>query len=223
MADVDLDHGRAAREDERLRELLPADRAEHRLHGAAPVRVERAAEVADAHAGEAAQHPVDQRRRERPPPRVASYGTASAGDVRAGVDGGEELRDVLGLVLEVTVHRDEDVAAGAREAGVHRRMLAEVAREADGADARIAFVERAEPVEGVVAGAVVDDEELEGPAVDGGDGPLVELVDRPLLVQHRHDDRQLRLTVHWHAHPRLASRPVRSTPAHSAPRAVTSS
>src|SRR6266508_641106 len=31
VLDVDLDHARAAREDDRLRELLPADRAEHRL------------------------------------------------------------------------------------------------------------------------------------------------------------------------------------------------
>ena len=81
---------------------------------------------------------------------------------------------------------------------MHRRVLAEVAREADGADAGVARVQRSEPVERVVGGAVVHDEELEGPAVDGGDGPLVELVDRPFLVQHRHDDRQLGLVVHLH-------------------------
>ena len=47
VADVDLDDARSAGEDQRLRELLLADRAEHRLDDVAPVRVERAAEVRD--------------------------------------------------------------------------------------------------------------------------------------------------------------------------------
>ena len=68
VPDVDLDDGRTAREDERLRELLPADRAEHRLDRLATVGVERAAEVGDVDPGEAAEHAVDQPRGERPPP-----------------------------------------------------------------------------------------------------------------------------------------------------------
>src|SRR3954452_17531227 len=47
VGDVDLGHACAPGEDQRLRALLPPDRAEHRLHRGAPVRVERAAEVAD--------------------------------------------------------------------------------------------------------------------------------------------------------------------------------
>ena len=136
VLDVDLGHGRAAGEDERLRELLPADRAEHRLDGGAAVGVERAAEVGDLDAGEAAQHPVDQAARQRPAPRVVPRGAAAARDVVAGLDRLDEPRDVLRLVLEVAVHRHDDLAARAREAGVHRRVLAEVALEADGVDAR---------------------------------------------------------------------------------------
>ena len=60
MADIDLGHRRAAGEDERLRELLPPDRAEHRRHDGAAVGVEGAAEVGDVDLREPAQHAVDQ-------------------------------------------------------------------------------------------------------------------------------------------------------------------
>ena len=62
MPDVDLDHRGAAREDQRLGELLPSDRAEHRRDDGAPIRVERTAEVGDVDAREPPQHPVDQSR-----------------------------------------------------------------------------------------------------------------------------------------------------------------
>src|SRR5881392_1122058 len=47
VRDVHFDDARPAREHERLRELLLADRPEHRLDCRAPVRVERASEVGD--------------------------------------------------------------------------------------------------------------------------------------------------------------------------------
>ena len=105
---------------------LPITR-QHRRHDVAAVRVERAAEVRDRRRGEAAQHPVDQPRGQRPAPRVVPGGAPAAGDVDAGLDRGDEPRDVLRRVLEVAVHRHDDLAAGANEPRVHRRMLAEVA------------------------------------------------------------------------------------------------
>src|SRR3954451_23968681 len=60
VADVDLHDRGAAREDERLRELLLPDRSEQRHDRVAPIRVERAAEVLDVGAGEAAEHAVDE-------------------------------------------------------------------------------------------------------------------------------------------------------------------
>src|SRR5205807_8037795 len=71
VRDVDLDDARAAGEDQRLRELLTPDRAEHRFDGPAAVRVERAPEVGDRDAGEAPQHSVDQPRRQCATPRIA--------------------------------------------------------------------------------------------------------------------------------------------------------
>ena len=103
----------------------------------------------------------------------------------------EQLRDVLRLVLQVAVHRHDRVAAGAREPGVHRRVLAEVALEAHDAHARVALVERAQPREGAVGRAVVDEDRLPVAAVQRrGDAP-VQLVDRALLVQHRDNDRNV--------------------------------
>ena len=192
VADVDLDDRGAAGEDQRLRELLLADRAEHRGDGAAPVGVEGAAEVGDRHAGEAAQHPVDQARGKRAAPGVVARGAAAARDVGPVGERGDEPRDVLGLVLEVAVHRHDDLAAGAREAGVHRRVLAEVALEADGADARVGGVQPLDDRPGAVARAVVDEDELEAAPVERRHDPAVELLERARLVVERDDDRELR-------------------------------
>ena len=189
VADVHLDDARAAGEDERLRELLLADRAEHRLDDFAAVGVERTAEVRDVDAGEAPEHPVDHPARQRPAPRVVASLTAPTGDVRARLDRPHELRDVLRLVLEVAVHRDEDLAACAREAGLHRGVLAEVALEADDAHARVGGVQVLEPRERPVARAVVHEEDLERAAVllERSDRAPVELVDRRLLLEDRDD------------------------------------
>ena len=192
VADVHLDDGRAPREDKGLRELLPADRAEHRLDSLAPVRVEGAAEVRDRNAREPAQHPVDQSRRERPAPRVVPGGAAPARDVVAGLDRLDEPGDVLGEVLQVAVHRHDDLASGPRETGVHRRVLAGVPLEPDRPDVRVVGVEALEDREGPVRRPVVDVEHLVRP-VEGperrGQAPL-ELLERPGLVEERHDDRE---------------------------------
>ena len=81
VPDVDLHDRGAAREDERLRELLPADRAEHRLHRLAAVRVEGAPEIRDRDPGEPAEHAVDQPGGQRPPPGVAPRCAPAAGDI----------------------------------------------------------------------------------------------------------------------------------------------
>ena len=182
VRDVHLDHARAAGEDQRLRELLAADRAEHRHDDVAAVGVEGAAEVGDVDLREAAEHPVDQPRGQRPAPRVAPGGAPAARDVAAGLDRGDEARDVLGRVLEVAVHRHHDLAAGAGEARVHRRVLAGVALEAHGADARVGLVQALEHVEAAVRRAVVDEDQLVVLGRERRRGAAIELLDRRGLV-----------------------------------------
>src|SRR5439155_21246418 len=77
VGDVDLLYARAAREHERLRELLLADRPVERLDRLASVGVEGAAEVRDRHPGEAAQQAVDGAGRQPAQERVASRGATA--------------------------------------------------------------------------------------------------------------------------------------------------
>ncbi len=69
--------------------------------------------------------------------RVVTLDTPAAGEVEgAGVDGGEELREIAGVVLAVAVHRENDFAAGGVEAVEERGGLAEILRMREGADGR---------------------------------------------------------------------------------------
>ena len=215
VADVDLDDRGAAGEDQRLRELLLPDRGQHRLDRGAPVGVEGAPEVGDRDAGEAAQHPVDQARGQRPAPRVVARGAAAAGHVGAGLDRGDEARNVLRLVLQVAVHRHDDLAARPREARVHGGVLAEVALEAHGVDARVGRVQALDRGPGAVGGAVVDEDQLERPAVERRYGAPVELLDRAFLVQERDDDREGGRVGHFRERSVPAARASRSSAATS--------
>ena len=141
VGDVDLGHRGAGRDDERLRELLLADRAGQREQRVAAVRVERAPEVGDVGLRELAEHPIHELRGQPPPPAVVAVDAPAARDLGAAVHGVDEPHDVGRLVLEVGVHRHDDVAAGADDAGVHGRVLAEVPLEADRADVRIVRVD----------------------------------------------------------------------------------
>src|SRR6185312_856142 len=192
--DIDLDHARAAREYERLRELLLPDRPEHRLDRAASVRIERTAEVGDLDACEAPEHPVDHARGQRTAERILPNAAPPARDVVARLNRLDEPRDVLRSVLQVAVHRHDDVAAPTRKPGMHRGMLAEVAFEPNRADTRIAAVQALERGKRPVRRAVVDEDELERPRawLERGDRPPVELVDGGGLVIQRDDDRNVR-------------------------------
>ena len=104
----------------------------------------------------------------------------------------EQLRDVLRLVLQVAVHRHDQVAARAREPCVHRGVLAEVALEAD---RRARAGRRSCSARSFVNVSSVEPSStkigLPVAAVERRDEPAVQLVDRPLLVQHRDHDRDV--------------------------------
>ena len=101
----------------------------------------------------------------------------------------------VGRILQVDVHRDQDVAPGVVDAGGERGLLAEVARQVDHPDAAVARAAVEQVGERVVARAVVHEHDLEAQA-----GALEERLDRRqedvdqlLLVEHRHDQRQQRI------------------------------
>jgi hypothetical protein len=63
----------------------------------------------------------------------------AAGDVEALVDFFEQRRNVLGAVLQVTIHCNDDVALGFVEAGGESGGLAEVAAQADHFEVAVGF------------------------------------------------------------------------------------
>ena len=82
-------------------------------------------------------------------------------DVGAAAPGVEHLRDQLGRVLEVAVDHHHDVAARVLQPGADRRLVAEVARQADELDPLVRGRQGAQPLAGRVARAVVDEDQLE--------------------------------------------------------------
>ena len=112
-------------------------------------------------------------------------------EVEALVELREQARDLGGVVLEVAVDRDDDVAGRLGEAGIERRRLAEVAPQADDAHVVVGVVEPRERAEGAVGRAVVDEDRLPGrpSAVERGGELVVEQRDALLLVVHGDDDR----------------------------------
>nr|WP_205699846.1 hypothetical protein [Conexibacter sp. SYSU D00693] len=104
----------------------------------------------------------------------------------------QEARDVVGVVLEVGVLDDDEVARGGGEALADRGALAAVDVAADDLDPRVPGGELLQDAQGAVGRGVVDDDELtldrtgrlEQPGEDGGEVAL--------LVEDRDDDAQAR-------------------------------
>ncbi|MGC4122747.1 MAG: hypothetical protein QM765_50880 [Myxococcales bacterium] len=128
------------------------------------------------------------------PPR-AGLGAALLGgedDLRALPPLGEQLRDELGRVLQVAVHQHDDVALGVGQPRRHRRLQAEVARQADDLERRVGLGPLGEQRPGLVAAAVVhgDDLELAAQLRQRGEEPVAQLGNDRLLVEERDDDAQ---------------------------------
>ena len=108
----------------------------------------------------------------------------------------DERAEQVGRVLQVDVHRDQDVAPGMVDAGGQGGLLAEVARQVDHPDAggrarlqssRAASVSSREP-------SFTNTISKRRPARSrNGSTDRQEELDRLLFVEHRHDQRQQRI------------------------------
>ena len=121
---------------------------------------------------------------------MSPRGAPAADDVVALFEFGEEVGDFVGVVLEVAVHGEDDLALGVVEAGSEGGGLAEVAAELDDEDAAVYGGDLFEQAVGAVAGAVVDEDELEGFAdlLHHGLEAVVEGGDVFFLVMEWNDD-----------------------------------
>ncbi len=98
--------------------------------------------------------------------------------------------DVGRVVLQVAVHRNDDLASGVVESGGHRRRLTVVPTQLDELQTRVAGRKARESIVRLVSAAVVDDDDLVGAAelVEGASQRVVERPDVLLLVVHRDHD-----------------------------------
>ena len=96
-----------------------------------------------------------------------------------------------GIVLEVAVDRDDDLALRRLEARLQRRRLAEVPPQPDDANAVVCRVQPGQGAERPVGGAVVDEDDLPGLSerVERRGELVVEERDAALLVVHGDDHR----------------------------------
>jgi hypothetical protein len=126
--------------------------------------------------------------REEPRQRVAAVGPDAEDHVPAFERLGHQLVHLGGRRLQVGVELHHPVIAGVLEAGRERRLQPEVAREGQIGDAWVGAGERLDPVESPVAGAVIDEQQLDivVAAQLGGDA-LVGEVDTIGLVAAGHD------------------------------------
>ena len=114
----------------------------------------------------------------------------------------EQLRDVGRIVLQVGVHGHQRGARGMLDAGHHGGGLAAVAAELDHLDPRIGGGQGGAAGEGVIAAAVVDEDDLEGERErrHGVHDRLVQRADARLLVERGHDHRQVERASHRRPH-----------------------
>ncbi len=73
----------------------------------------------------------------------------------------KEVGDLVGVVLQVAVHGEDELARGVVEAGGQGRGLAEVAAQLDDEHAAVDRGDLFEKLVGTVAGAIVDEDQLE--------------------------------------------------------------
>ena len=103
----------------------------------------------------------------------------AADDVVALFEFGEEVGDLLGIVLEITIHGEDEVSLRVIEAGGESRGLTEVAAELDDENAAVDCGDLFKQAVGAIAGSIVDEDQFEGFAdllhyrfeavVEGGD------------------------------------------------------
>ena len=193
VADRHFGHARAVeagqRGDEAVQFAVEVDVLQH----LGAVGLEGGAEIAQVDAARLGHQPVGDARRDLAHDGVVDAVLApAAGDVVALVDLFEQRGNVLGRVLQVAVHGDDDVALGFVEARRERGRLAEVAAQADHLEVAVGFHQVGQQFEAAVGGGVVDEEDLVGPLqlFQHRGEAVVQREDGGLLVVDRNDDRQ---------------------------------
>ena len=196
VADGHFDHTRAVKAGQGGNEAVEFAVEVDVLEDFGAVGFEGGAEIAEVHAAGLGHQPVgDARRNLAHDGVIHAMFAPAAGDVVALVDFFEQRGNVLGAVLQVAIHGDDDVALGFVEAGRERGGLAEVAAQADHLEVAVGLHQVGEEFEAAIVGGVVDEEDLVGPLqlFENRGEAVVQREYGGLLVVDRNHDRQ-----HWH-------------------------
>ena len=125
------------------------------------VRAEGRADIVHRQAGQPAHEPVRGPRRPAARDAFAPVRPPAAHDVVAFLDPLEKRRDVFGKMLQVGVHRNDDVAFRMVEADLQRGSLSVVAPQRNHLHAPVDGREFLGCFEGPIAAAIVDENEFE--------------------------------------------------------------
>ena len=126
------------------------------------------------------------------PPRNSTSAASVVKPVGAVAPRGDERGDDFGRVLQIRVHRHDGIcAARVCEAGGERGLEAEVARELDELEARVARHLRADERGGIIATAVIDEHGAPGAValrIEQRGEPREQFGQHRVLVEHRDND-----------------------------------
>ena len=161
----------------------------------APVGLQRAAVIVQAHAADGRDQPVgDPARQLAAELAVLPIAPPPGDDVAARVELAQKLSDVRRIILQIAVHRHDHVTPRRLDSGAHRRRLAKIETETD--DAQFLSPRRVvlQLVEGAVAAAVVDTDDLVRPPelFQLGEELVQQRLDVVLFVEKRNNDGNLR-------------------------------
>ena len=165
--------------------------ARDRIGGAAREQPEVAGVPRNVRGRDATEQEIEERDRSESQARLTLAVAANrVDDVEAFAPLRNEARNHLGRVLEIRVHEHDRVAARRVEPGGESRLVAEVAREAEQPQLRVACGELEQPRPGAVGRAVVDEDDLVRTAErrERRGEPSMELGERRLLVEDGRDD-----------------------------------
>ena len=109
---------------------------------------------------------------------------------------GEQRRDIGRIVLAVAVERGDPPGARMTDTGADGRALPGAERVREDAQLRDVALQGAQRRGGAIGAAVVDEQDLEDPAVQGCDDLARERTDVLLLVADRDHHRHFRRSVH---------------------------
>src|SRR5262249_50832651 len=113
--------------------------------------------------------------------------------VEAFIEFCEQQADIGWVILEITVHRNDDRALGIVKTGRHGCSLSEVAPKVDYFDVRVLIGQAAKRVEGSVGAAVVNKNNFKGLVEPGQRGvqSFIQWLNAFLLIEERDNDREI--------------------------------